>query len=219
MERATDVLARLDEIRSAINVLEHPFYERWSAGELSGDELARYTGEYAHAVKALACASERAAEKAGPEHAAGLRGHAEEETAHVALWEQFARATGSPSAGDPPLAGTTVCARAWSAGETLLEHLAVLYAVEAGQPEISRTKLDGLSAHYGFSEEGPATEYFRVHELRDVEHAHEARELIGQLIADADDPEGQAEQMAERACAALRGNWVLLDGVEGALAS
>ena len=40
-----DVLARLDETRAAINVLEHPFYQRWSAGELSAGELARYAGE------------------------------------------------------------------------------------------------------------------------------------------------------------------------------
>ena len=52
-----DVLARLDEARAAINVLEHPFYQRWSAGELSADELARYAGEYRHAVLALADAS------------------------------------------------------------------------------------------------------------------------------------------------------------------
>ena len=26
-----DVIARLDEARGAINVLEHPFYRRWSA--------------------------------------------------------------------------------------------------------------------------------------------------------------------------------------------
>ena len=73
-----DVLARLDETRSAINVLEHPFYQRWSAGELSASELARYAGEYRHAVGALAQASERAAEcaAANPEtagHADGLR--------------------------------------------------------------------------------------------------------------------------------------------------
>ena len=89
-----DVLSRLDETRGAINVLEHPFYQRWSAGELSAEELATYAAQYRRAVVSLARASELAAEKAGPAHAAALREHAEEETAHVELWEQFARAAG-----------------------------------------------------------------------------------------------------------------------------
>jgi pyrroloquinoline-quinone synthase len=221
----TDVLGRLDQARGECSVLEHPFYERWSAGELSGAELACYAGEYRHAVIALAEASQAAAAKAGPAHERGLRRHAAEETAHVELWDDFARATGAqPETVDgggedvpapaPALAQTQACARAWTAGESLLEHLAVLYAIEAGQPQISTTKLEGLTEHYGYSEEGPALEYFKVHELRDVEHAREAGALIEELLAACEEPEAQAERMLVRARAALQGNWDLLSGVE-----
>lgn len=209
-----DILARLDETRSATNVLEHPFYQRWSAGELSAEELECYAGEYRHAVVALASASELTAQKADAAHAEGLRRHAAEETAHVALWEQFAEATGAARADAARLRETDECVEAWTAGDDVLEHLAVLYAIEAGQPEISRTKLDGLSAHYGYSDEGPATEYFSVHELRDVEHARQAGELIVELLAGSAEPQEQAERMVRRAAQALRGNWQLLDGVE-----
>jgi pyrroloquinoline quinone (PQQ) biosynthesis protein C len=212
-----DVIARLDEARGAINVLEHPFYRRWSAGELHAGELACYAGEYRHAVIALARLSAQAAASAEAADGVDLHGHAEEEAAHVALWEGFALAAGAApweAADEPMLVQTRTCTEAWTAGEDLLERLAVLYSIESGQPEISQTKLEGLLSHYGFSDEGPATEYFRVHEQRDVEHAREARDLIAELIARAADSEETADRMVRRASAALRGNWRLLDGVE-----
>ena len=104
--------------------------------------------------------------------------------------------------------------RAWSQsrpvtarGDDLLARLVRLYAIESGQPAISRIKRQGLVGCYGFTD-GPGTAYFRLHERRDAEHAAEARGLIEELAA-----EGDQDELAAAAEATLRANWRLLDGV------
>ena len=188
---------RLDAVRSRWNVLEHPFYVRWSAGELTPEELSFYAGEYRHAVVALA-------------DAAGAAGadHAQEERAHIELWDRFAAAVGATDAVDP-LPETRECIEAWTAARDALEGLVILYAVESGQPAISRTKLEGLVEHYGV-DEGPATEYFALHAELDHEHAAHSRRLIEERLDGAD-----ADRLVAAAERALRANWSLLDGVEG----
>lgn len=211
-----DFWTRLEAAREKCNVLEHPFYERWSAGELSRAELAHYAGEYRHAVVALANACRRAAESAQAGEA-GLREelerHAAEEESHVELWDDFARALGTRSAQEPN-PETVHCAEVW-AGEgerPLLDSLITLYAIEAGQPAISATKREGLRAHYGIGE-GPATAYFELHERLDVEHAAASRAMISERMSHADE-----DRLLGRAERALQANWQLLDGVERAAA-
>ncbi|MDX6508018.1 MAG: pyrroloquinoline-quinone synthase [Gaiellaceae bacterium] len=185
-----DVIAGIDAARERWNVLEHPFYTRWEQGELTRYELARYAGEYRHAVIALARAARTA------------RLHAEEEAQHISLWDDFASALGTEPA--EPLPQTKCCASAWAAGDDELSAAAILYAIESGQPAISQTKLRGLVEHYGFSDDSPAVEYFAVHGERDHEHAAEARTTL----EGTDDP-----RLVGLAEAALAANWALLDGV------
>jgi pyrroloquinoline-quinone synthase len=194
------LIARLDEVRRRRNILDHPFYTRWERGELTRKELSAYAGEYRHAVVALSAAAESAAPLAGAEHA-------DEEREHVALWDDFATALDADLERAPRTA-TERCATAWTSAEDPLEALAILYAIEAGQPEVSRTKLAGLVEHYGFHESGRGTAYFRLHAELDHEHAARSRELLERHATSGD--EQRLVAAAERA---LEGNWQLLDGV------
>ena len=196
----------IEEARARWNVLEHPFYQRWSAGELTREELARYSGQYRHATRALATLSADAAEAAPEAERAGLRGHAAEEEAHVGLWDGFVDAVGGDS-GAEATAETRECFDAWTAECDFTSQLVRLYAIESGQPAISKTKREGLAAHYGIGD-GPGNTYFRLHERADVEHAAAARELVERYAS-----AGDRERLVAAAEETFKANWRLLDGV------
>jgi pyrroloquinoline-quinone synthase len=189
------LIERIDAARERSNVLEHPFYKRWSCGELSRDELAHYAGEYRHAVVALA----ETAAKAGNEE------HAREEASHIDLWDEFAAAFGADT-DRAPSPETAECVTTWTAPGNRREALAVLYAIEAGQPAVSKAKLDGLADHYGVATDERGAAYFALHTELDHEHAAESRREL------TEGPDN--DRLVEVAEAALRGNWTLLDGVD-----
>ncbi len=199
-----NVWDRIEERRGLCNVLEHAFYRRWSAGELSGEEIAQYSGQYGHAVRAIAALSDTLAEAAP--NGVELRAHAREEASHVALWDGFTTAAGG-SVEVEPAVQTADCVRAWTEDDGLVAGLARMYAIESGQPEISRTKLNGLRDHYGL-DGGEATRYFELHEDLDVEHAAAGRALIENLASPH-----EADLIVAAAEAAFAANWRLLDGV------
>lgn len=192
---------RVENARQRWDVLRHPFYQRWTAGELTSEELATYAGQYRHAVRAIADVSE---DVAGDRP--DLAEHAVEEREHVELWDGFVAATGGDAAA-APTPETAECVTEWTAGGDTLSRLVTLYAIERAQPEISRVKRDGLLSSYGFTD-GEATAYFRVHESLDAEHAAQAGELLAELAA-----EGDEDRLVAVAEGAYRANWRLLDGV------
>jgi pyrroloquinoline-quinone synthase len=203
-----DLWTRLEDVRERWDVLKHPFYRRWSAGELSRAELATYAGQYRHAVAALAEASTAAARGARGAEARELAAHADEEAGHVALWDDFTRAVGgAPEAAAAP--ETRGCAAAWARpGRELLPTLVALHAIESAQPAIADAKRVGLRERYGI-DAPPATAYFDVHVERDPDHAAAARALTEPRLSGAD-----VDALVAEAEAVLRANWELLDGVE-----
>ena len=190
---------RAEKVRRRWDVLAHPFYQRWTCGELKRTDLAFYAGQYRHAVVALAAATARA----------GHAGHTEEEHSHIELWDGFLRSVdGDPAA--TPISQTAACVTAWADPQRdRAATLAALYAIESAQPAISETKRAGLIEWYGAQCDSDATRYFDVHAVLDHDHsAHDRRELAA-VMAPADESRLLAE--TERV---LQANWGLLDGVQ-----
>jgi pyrroloquinoline-quinone synthase len=193
------------------NLLDHTFYRRWVAGDLSTDELRYYVCQYAHVVSALPGWLRRAA-AASPSHAPQLKRHAADEDSHVALWHKFANAL---SIADHELAAAApnhAAAALLRRGEELSGQpagVAVAWALEVQTPAVSAEKLSGLKAHYGIEGE-TGGEYFDVHSSLDLVHTAELDDVIAVLD---DDQVSAAQQTAD---AILDGLWDLLTSVERA---
>lgn len=198
---------RIEQARERHNVLEHPFYQRWSAGELTREELADYSGQYRYATEAIAKLSSDIAHSAPESERSGLEAHAAEEHDHVAMWDGFVSTVGG-KVGAEPNPETLECVETWTRADGFGRQLARLYAVESGQPAISKTKTEGLAEHYGVTD-SPGNLYFTVHEKMDVQHAAEGRKLIERYMNEFDE-----DELVEAAEEAFKANWRLLDGVE-----
>jgi hypothetical protein len=86
--------AEIALLRERWDVFAHPFYARWSAGELGPGELRDYAEEHDHLVLALATVAQRAAEKADGLLGDVLDDHLAVVDERVAQWREFAKETG-----------------------------------------------------------------------------------------------------------------------------
>ncbi len=139
-------------MRLTRRLLDHPFYQAWHHGQVSVEQLSRYAASYAELVAAMPSWWERIGTDLGADTAAIVA----DERDHVALWQRWASRLPAPV--DAPR-----LADALAMGETLsgAELLGAMHAFEVQQPDVARTKRDGLITHYGFA---PAdVSYFDAH--------------------------------------------------------
>jgi len=211
--------ARIDRY----DLLKHPFYQAWSNGELTRDDLREYASEYWHHVSAfptyLSALHSRLPD--GKLRRVVLENLADEEgqrdgRPHSDLWMDFARGMGAEEAG----------VRTRELGpetEALLRHfrfamhespaaaLAALYAYESRVPAIAKTKAEGLKEHYAADD--ATRRYFTLHTTADVHHARVWRDALAAELAAYPEQTEAALAAGEDAARAL---WNALDGVERA---
>jgi pyrroloquinoline-quinone synthase len=211
-------LRELDALIRERSILEHPFYQAWTRGELTRDQLVTYARIYYPHVEAFPRYLEAAIAHAEDgriraELADNLTDERGNPAPHDALWLDFAEGVGADrrdvTAATPhPAASAIVATFGGLARESLATGVAALYAYESQQPEVSCSKAAGLRAHYGITDE-KTLEYFAVHQAADVRHRAGEREAL-QTCLDAGVP---AEVVHAAASRALDAYWGLLDGV------
>jgi len=214
-----EFLTALDALISEKHLLNHPFYQLWSQGKLTRENLREYAVSYYPHVAAF------------PTYVSGLHSHCEDADLrqellenlieeergvenHPALWRKFAAALGAGESDlataprTPEIADAIAEFRRSTRDGSVAEGFAALYAYESQIPEVSKTKREGLREFYGI-EEGDATRFFSVHEHADVWHRQVERDALGR-VADTPEARERALDAARRCCDALRR---ALDGV------
>ena len=218
----TLTLSVMETIETCIanrHVLDHPFYQAWNAGTLTREALQDYAAQYYHHVSAFP-AYLSAVHSNTPDMAARriiLQNLMDEEAGspnHPELWLQFAeglgvaRATVLGTPAQPETAALVSTFRNLCRSEKFTDGVAALYAYESQIPEVSATKIAGLKANYGVTDE-PTLKYFTVHMDADEVHRAQEKDLLEtHIITDA--------EAASAVCAteqALDAVWNLLSGV------
>jgi pyrroloquinoline-quinone synthase len=217
--------SRFEERIAQFNLLQHPFYQAWSKGDLTREDLREYAAEYWHHVSAfptyLSALHSRLPD--GEMRREVLRNLTEEEgvdsaTArpHSDLWMDFAVSMGASRdevvgrVVQPEMTALMTTFRELMQEGKASSAMTALYAYESKVPAIAATKAEGLAKHY--ATEGAAARYFTLHQTADVAHASVWRELIDRELASGSPTDEEAVLDAgERAAKAL---WVALDGVE-----
>ena len=213
-------LTALEECIARYDLLCHPYYKAWSAGQLTRDDLRKYASDYYHHVAAfpayLSALHSRLDD--GEQRRAVLRNLCEEEIAgrpHSELWLDFAEGMGADRGHvrqrEPlPEVRELIGEFRRVAGEgSTAEALAAFYAYESQIPRVAKTKADGLVKHY--AADAKTCSYFTLHQFADVEHAQVWRELLAAEVAAHPEQAESALSAAENAAQAL---WHALDGME-----
>ena len=214
---------QLDQRIAAFDLLCHPFYKAWSAGELSRHDLRDYAWDYYHHVKAFPTyLAELSMRLEDGELRRGLLSNLADEKGgddpanpeHAELWLDFVEGMGASRNSQPPQPPAEV-AQLISFFHDLAsqgapeEALAAFYAYESQVPRVAKEKARGLREVYGADEK--TCGYFTLHATADVYHSQVWRRQLGARLEA--DPEAAAKALAAGDGAA-KASWRALDGIE-----
>ena len=219
-EAGTALETRMRKAIAERSLLQHPFYQAWSAGTLEVERLQDYARQYYHFERAfprfLSAIHARTESPAIRQHLLdNLWDEEHGERNHPALWLEFAAALGvsrdevESAEPHPETAALVEHYADVAANAPVAEALAALFAYESQAPVIAWEKIKGLTEHYDLL---PAQfEFFSVHLVSDVAHSGAELSAIEELCEDDNAVVMASERASERLLA-------FLDGCYGAAA-
>jgi pyrroloquinoline-quinone synthase len=224
--KTQEFLDQLDARIAKYDLLCHPFYKAWSAGELTRDDLREYACDYYQHVEAFPAylaefgirldeSELRQAVLANMADEKGLEdGSGTEATPHSELWLDFAEGMGasrdqSAHQAVPEIRKLTNSFHSIASEGTPAEALAAFYAYESQIPRVAKEKARGLREMYGADEK--TCGYFTLHTTADVFHSQVWRQQLAKQIESNPQAAEKALAAGENAAKSL---WRALDGIE-----
>ncbi len=208
------------------DLLCHPFYQAWSQGKLTRDDLREYSQNYYHHVEAfpsylaafglrLEDGDLRRAVLANLCDEKGVEGSAGTDSVpHSELWLDFAEGMGSSRnlewhSAVPAVRKLIQYFHRVASEGTPEQALAAFYAYESQVPRIAVEKERGLREMYGADDK--TCGYFSLHATADVYHSRVWRSQLERRVADHPEAADAALDAAENASRML---WEALDGID-----
>jgi len=142
-------------------LLDHPFYQDWSCGKITKGQLSMYAASYLDFIKEIPNYWQKVIAGLDVSDSRTIE-IIDDEKSHISLWQEFASKL--PEAEDYPEMYELLNA---FAKMTPSELLGAIHAFEIQQPEVAKTKREGLIEHYGFNSD--EVKYFDEH-LHEEEH-------------------------------------------------
>ncbi len=224
----TQFFQQIEQAIGRYDLLCHPFYKAWAAGDLSREDLREYARHYYHHVQAFPSYLAEFALRLDEgelrrsvlanmvEEKGAAGGSGKDSVPHSELWLDFAEGMGArremqwhiPVRQIGEL--TRYFHRVASEG-TPEEALAAFYAYESQVPRIAKEKERGLREMYGADDK--TCGYFAVHSTADIYHSNIWHKQLEKRIAA--NPEA-AEAALDAAGNAARMLWQALDGIDEA---
>jgi pyrroloquinoline-quinone synthase len=177
IEKRAAILAVVEEALEGRRLLSHPFYQRWSRGELRVGELGAYAGQYRFIEASLpGWLRSIQSSSQNPEVHGLVQLNLDDEvggaTTHLALFDRFAAAVDATNPEDTKIDPAT--RSLLNTHDELVESsaaagLAAVLTYELQSPEISASKAAGLRSQYGV--DGASVEFWDTHALVEDDHA------------------------------------------------
>jgi len=178
IEKRVAILAAVEEALEGRRLLLHPFYQRWSRGELRVEELGAYAGQYRFIEAALpGWLSSIQSSTSSPGVRELVQRNLDEEvggvTTHLELFDQFAEAVGATRAENTEISPAThwlLTIHDDMVASSAAQGLAAVLAYELQSSEISASKAAGLRSKYGV--DGDSVAFWDTHALIERDHAN-----------------------------------------------